>query len=195
MSAKSAPTPEMLSVREFARRDRCDESRVRRAIRSGHLKRSPDGKLDAALVGTGWRETNRRGADSAVKTLRTPTNVRSPAAATVRTAPYVPHPEDYRPANYPEGMAAMARCAAYSVAEALGGHLPLPVIEGVVDHVAKAVQREGAMMLDEEGLALDPQYLSWLEHPLFTAPALPPLEWPDLPERDGALTGATAPDA
>jgi len=163
------------------------------------LKRSPDGKLDAALVGTGWRETNRRGAsraDTADKTVRTVRSVRTFAeAAADLPEPYVPHPDDYRPANYPEGMAAIASCAAYSVAEALDGHLSLSIIEGIVDQVGKAVQREGAMMLDEEGVSLEPQYLSWLQHPLFTAPALPPLQWPNLPDRDGALTGATAPDA
>lgn len=48
-----------ISVREFARRDGCDEALVRRAIKSGRLRRSPEGLLDEALVGTGWRHTNR----------------------------------------------------------------------------------------------------------------------------------------
>lgn len=61
----SAPNDEMLSIREFARRDGCNEKLVRRAISDGHLRPSPDGKLTADLVGTGWRKTNRRGADTA----------------------------------------------------------------------------------------------------------------------------------
>lgn len=173
MSAVSAPTPETVSIREFARRDRCDESRVRRAIRSGHLKRSPDGKLDAALVGTGWRETNRRNAsraDPADKTLRTPTNVRSPAAATIRIEPYVPHHEDYRPANYPEGMAAMAVAAGYEVALSLGGRLPHSVVDAIAEEVAAAVRHQGVMMLDEELVSPPPGYSSWAMHPLFTDP-------------------------
>ena len=66
---KSAP--EMISVREFARRDGCDEKLVRNAVRSGHLPKSPGKQLPAHLVGTGWRETNRRAADTRRK-LATP---------------------------------------------------------------------------------------------------------------------------
>lgn len=46
---------EPISLREFARRESCDEKIVRRKIASGHLKTLPDGKLNAAFVGTGWR--------------------------------------------------------------------------------------------------------------------------------------------
>lgn len=49
-----------ISVREFARRDACDEKLVRRAIAGGFLERFRDGSLEPALVGTGWRKTNRR---------------------------------------------------------------------------------------------------------------------------------------
>ncbi len=55
----------LVSIREFARLDGCDDKLVRRAIKSGKLAVSDGGKLDAALVGTGWRKTNRRAADSA----------------------------------------------------------------------------------------------------------------------------------
>jgi hypothetical protein len=57
-----------LSLREFARRDGCNDKLVRRAIQQGRLKAFEDGTLDAALVGSGWRTTNRRadkGADTA----------------------------------------------------------------------------------------------------------------------------------
>ncbi|MDR5743248.1 hypothetical protein QCE73_08780 [Caballeronia sp. LZ029] len=47
-----------ISIREFGRRERCDESTVRRAIREGRLSRLPNGKLDAALVGSPWRPAN-----------------------------------------------------------------------------------------------------------------------------------------
>lgn len=50
-----------ISVREFARRENCSHTLVQKAIKLGRLKALPDGKLDPALVGTDWRETNRRG--------------------------------------------------------------------------------------------------------------------------------------
>jgi hypothetical protein len=49
-----------ISVREFARRESCDEKLVRRHIERGELTRFPDRSLDPALVGTGWCERNRR---------------------------------------------------------------------------------------------------------------------------------------
>lgn len=48
-----------ISIREFARRDGCDDKLVRRAIAKGHLTLLPDGKMDPALVGSSWREGNR----------------------------------------------------------------------------------------------------------------------------------------
>ena len=47
-----------LSIREFARRDGCDERLVRRAVSTGRLPRREDGTLDANLVGTEWRVGN-----------------------------------------------------------------------------------------------------------------------------------------
>ena len=44
-----------ISRREFATRDGCDESIVRRKIKSGHLPTLADDTLDPALVGTAWR--------------------------------------------------------------------------------------------------------------------------------------------
>ena len=63
MSAVSA----LISMNEFARRDRCDEKVVRRHVARGILKKI-NGKLDAALVGSDWPAGNRRssGPESAV---------------------------------------------------------------------------------------------------------------------------------
>lgn len=47
-----------ISKREFARREDCPDSTIRKAITSGRLKTFPDGTLDPALVGTGWRKSN-----------------------------------------------------------------------------------------------------------------------------------------
>lgn len=68
--------PATVSVREFARLDGCDEKLVRRAVKSGKLRLSDDGKLDPALAGTGWRKTNRRAADSADTSENVRSNVR-----------------------------------------------------------------------------------------------------------------------
>ena len=54
-----------ISIREFARRDKCDERLVRRAIENGHLTPLRDGSLDPKLVGSGWRKHNRQRADKA----------------------------------------------------------------------------------------------------------------------------------
>lgn len=51
-----------ISLREFARRDGCAVSFVSKAVKEGRLHKLPDGKLDEALVGSGWRATNRRAA-------------------------------------------------------------------------------------------------------------------------------------
>lgn len=66
-----------ISVREFARRDGCDDKLVRRAIASGKLQPFPDGTLDPELVSTGWRKSNRRGADSADTPAGSPQPVRT----------------------------------------------------------------------------------------------------------------------
>ncbi len=73
-----------ISLREFARRDGCDDKLVRRALKEGHLTALPDGRLDPALVGSGWRRRNRRaadtGADSAADTADSPHQVRTRGA-------------------------------------------------------------------------------------------------------------------
>lgn len=47
-----------ISIREFARRDGCDDKLVRRALQRSHLKADESGRLDPQLVGTGWRRRN-----------------------------------------------------------------------------------------------------------------------------------------
>lgn len=54
-----------ISIREFARRDGCSDTLVRRALKTGHLRAAEDGSLDPGLVGTGWRDANRRAANTA----------------------------------------------------------------------------------------------------------------------------------
>lgn len=55
---------ELISLREFARRESCNDKLVRRAIANGFLPLSEGKTLDAALVGTGWRKGNRDRADT-----------------------------------------------------------------------------------------------------------------------------------
>ena len=43
-----------LSIREFAKREGCDEKMVRRAIKTGHLKKDGQG-VSSDFVGTSWR--------------------------------------------------------------------------------------------------------------------------------------------
>jgi hypothetical protein len=79
---------ELITVREFARRESCDEKQVRRGIEKGLLVKDSAGFLDAAQVGSGWRKTNRRGRDTgAAATADIPEvvrrNVRSPPVRTL----------------------------------------------------------------------------------------------------------------
>lgn len=53
-----------ISMREFARRENCSDTLVRRAVKQGRLKVSKDGNLDEKLVGTAWREANAKGANT-----------------------------------------------------------------------------------------------------------------------------------
>jgi hypothetical protein len=48
-----------ISAREFARRDRCSDTLVRRAGKKGKLKVSADGTYDPDEVGTDWRPRDR----------------------------------------------------------------------------------------------------------------------------------------
>ena len=44
-----------ISQREFAERDGCSPSLVRKRLKSGYLKALEDGSIDPDLVGSGWR--------------------------------------------------------------------------------------------------------------------------------------------
>lgn len=52
--------PEGITQAEFARRDGCSPVLVGKAVRRGVLPKLPDGTIDPALVGTGWRPGNRQ---------------------------------------------------------------------------------------------------------------------------------------
>jgi hypothetical protein len=65
MGAKKVSAPVGISLREFARRDGCSDRLVRNAVSSGKLKVFADGRLDPALVGSGWRKTNRNAESTA----------------------------------------------------------------------------------------------------------------------------------
>jgi hypothetical protein len=69
--------PVGVSVREFARLDGCNDKLVRRALTAGKLKALPDGKLDPALAGSGWRKQNRRADTSADSSRNVRTGVRT----------------------------------------------------------------------------------------------------------------------
>lgn len=55
---------ELISRREFARREGCNDKVIRRAIAAGHLVLSEGDTLDASLVGGPWRRRNRDRADT-----------------------------------------------------------------------------------------------------------------------------------
>ena len=213
MSAKSAPTPEAVSIREFARRDRCDESRVRRAIRSGHLKRSPDGKLDAALVGTGWRETNRRNAsradpadllraDSAVAAdpPRTPASVRAPEVLPADTrTPYVAHTSGLV-SEVISTLAVVLDGFAMDAAQLLLPHLPRKTIAPIVDEMITRARRAEVEILHDDFIDPPDEFESWADHPWFSRPVMSEAAWEEAAEEAelaaaSVQAGGAAPDA
>ncbi|WP_147395202.1 hypothetical protein [Azospirillum cavernae] len=58
---------EGIPIREFARREGCSDTLVRKAIKACRLKALADGTLNPNLVGTGWRKANREGANHSEK--------------------------------------------------------------------------------------------------------------------------------
>ncbi|ARK86053.1 hypothetical protein [Burkholderia pseudomallei] len=81
-----------VTQREFAKLADCDEKQVRRAVASGKLKPDADGKLDPALVSSGWRRPIRSSkavADSADISKVSAKNVRSQHTERVRADPVV----------------------------------------------------------------------------------------------------------
>lgn len=75
-----------ISIREFARREGCDDKLVRRALKEGKLKAFEDGSLDPDLVKTGWRRTNRR-ADMSADTAADSRSADRPRTARKLSAP------------------------------------------------------------------------------------------------------------
>ncbi|HDR9093364.1 hypothetical protein QZM46_17630 [Burkholderia vietnamiensis] len=69
-----------VTQREFAKLAGCDEKQVRRAIASGKLKPDADGRLDPALVSSGWRRPIRSS-----KTVADSADTSKVSAKTVRT--------------------------------------------------------------------------------------------------------------
>lgn len=76
-----------VSIREFARREGCSDTLVRRAIGQGKLKKLGDGTVDSALVGSGWNKTNRAAASGANAGANSAPPVRSMAGRPKRIAP------------------------------------------------------------------------------------------------------------
>lgn len=60
----SASGQEFIAIREFAKREGCDEKQIRRALEKGLLFRSDAGLLDASQVGNGREKEARQGADN-----------------------------------------------------------------------------------------------------------------------------------
>jgi hypothetical protein len=75
-----------LSIREFARREGCSDTLVRRAVRDGKLKALQGGKLDPADIGTAWRPGNANGEAGANTTANTSANTANTGANTANTA-------------------------------------------------------------------------------------------------------------
>lgn len=65
-----------LSIREFARREGCSDTLVRRAITQGRLKAKKDGTLDPALIGSPWRQANATASKTPAKPARPSANRR-----------------------------------------------------------------------------------------------------------------------
>jgi len=169
----SAPPPEMISIREFARRDGCSEKRVRNAIQTRHLPMFPGKLLPANLAGTGWREGNRRtaskGADSVdgVRTVRSNLVQMSVPAAE-------PLPSE--------------ACSLSAIV--VGGAQDLAVLllrlglarAAIAEHVDEwlAQQRTAAVDCMAEDVPPPAGHSTWASHPLFTAPWLEGTSWAEL---------------
>lgn len=72
-----------VTKREFAKLAGCDEKQVRRAIAAGKLNADADGKLDPALVSSGWRKPIR--SSKAVADSADISNVSAKSVRSVRT--------------------------------------------------------------------------------------------------------------
>ena len=79
---------EPVSVRQFAKLEGCSHTLVQKAVKDGRLRVSEGGKLDPALVGTGWRRGNviRGKVATPVATVATAPKSIVPSAAEVEQA-------------------------------------------------------------------------------------------------------------
>lgn len=173
----SALPPEMISIREFARRDGCSDRRVRNAIQTRHLPTFPGKLLPASLAGTGWREGNRRAASRGA----------DPHADTADS----PHPacgnlvEVSAPAAEPLPSEA---CSLSAIV--VGGAQDLAVLllrlglarAAIAEHVDEwlAQQRTGAVDCMAEDVPPPAGHSTWASHPLFDGPWLWGTSWPEL---------------
>src|SRR5215210_1321988 len=107
-----------ISLREFARRDGCSDTLVRKGIKAGHLACLPNGNLDPALVGTDWRLGNRRGANQgANRTANQGANC-EPVRTSLAANHDPPVRTDETPAEAADRIVNIEGRAPYSLAEA-----------------------------------------------------------------------------
>jgi len=173
VSAVSAPPAELVSIREFARRDGCSEKRVRNAIRTRHLPTFPGKLLPACLAGTGWREGNRRaasrGADSADSPHLARGNLVEVSAPMAELLP-----------SEPCSLAAVTVGGAQDLAVLL---LRLGLTRAAVtEHVDGwlAQQRAGAVDCMAEDVPPPAGHETWASHRLFMGPWLDDTSWKEL---------------
>jgi len=168
---------EKISQREFARRDGCDPKLVRIAIEDGHLETLPGGGLDAALVGTEWRKTNRRGGEKVGKVRSkvgsVPTKVRKVAIAKVRTS----SPSEPPMPDLACNLVAMADAFANDAAVVLLRHLPLATVRPMVVELLKNARQGVIEMLEEDEIMPPPGTSTWSGHRAFTTAVPTEDEW------------------
>lgn len=168
----SVSPAEMISIREFARRDGCSDRRVRNAIQTRHLPTCPGKLLPANLAGTGWREGNRRDASKGADRVRT---VRSN-----HVAPSAPAPAAELLPSEACSLSAIVVGGAQDLAVLL---LRLGLARAAVTgHVDKwlAQQRAGAVDCMAEDVPPPDGHQTWASHWLFTGPWLLDTSWGEL---------------
>ncbi len=178
----SALHGEMLSIREFARRDGCDEKLVRKAISAGHLCSSPTGKLAADLVGTGWRRTNRRGADAADISAADTADSLATKVRTIRA----PKAHSDGSSEHAASLSALIDTTAHNASELLLRHLPRDTVVLVVDELTARSRQAALEMLDGDAIASPAGFASWADHPWFLAPPMSEGDWAESADLAGA---------
>lgn len=160
---------EQISIREFARRDGCNDKLVRRAILSKRLSMLPGGLLDAALVGTSWR--NRR------PTADIP-HIRTRIAADVLQNPQkMSAPITRRDRNL---IAALIDHVVGDVAEILATKLSPPMTQEITRHVAGELRERASAILELLGAPPPEVCKGWREWPAFSGDPLDHVDWAQL---------------